>query len=141
MSMKVRNSAARAACDAIHADFETGTAGAKHLRIYGGARPASVTTAIGAQPLLVDFPLPAPLFPASVTVAGGAQATAVDVPEAVGVANGTATWGRLFDKDNNACADADVGDLNSAMEIKMANTVITTGVAAKITIWTGTHPE
>lgn len=141
MVTKIRNSAARAACDAINDQFDLGSAGSGHLRLYGGVRPASVATAVGAQPLLVEFVNPDPLFQASVQISGGAQASANLPPDANAIATDTATWGRVFDKDNNAVADVDVTDTSGSGDVKLANTSLVTGVAVTIVSWVATHPE
>jgi hypothetical protein len=141
MTVKIDNASARVACDAINDQFDLGAGAAGHLRLYNGARPASVATAIGAQVMLVEFVLPAPLFANSVAVTGGAQATANAVADATAAATGTATWGRVFDKDNTARADLDVSVTAGTGDAKLANVDIVAGVEVKIVSWTATHPE
>jgi hypothetical protein len=141
MVTKIRNSAARAACDAINAQFDLGSAGSGHLRLYSGVRPASVVTAITTQTLLVEFINPNPLFDPSVQVSGGAQASANLPPDANALATDVATWGRVFDRDNNAVADVDVTDTSGSGDVKLANTSLVLGVAVTIVSWVATHSE
>lgn len=141
MVTKVRNSAARAMLDAMSAQFDLGSAGSGHLRLYSGVRPATVATAIGAQVMLVEFVNPNPLFAAATGVSGGASASANLPADGVAAADGVATWGRCFDRDNNAVADVDVTDTAGNGDVKLANTSLVTGVAVTIVSWVGTHPE
>ena len=102
-------------------------AGAK-IRIYGGARPANVDTAIGAQPLLAELIGNATAFGA---VASGALTAAAITGDTSADATGTATWFRVFKADGTtACVDGDVG--TSGADLNLSSTSITAGQAVGI---------
>ena len=140
MTMKINNVSARAACDAINALINAG-AGDSHVSVYNGTRPVTPETAVGAQLLLVDFPLPDPIFPGAIQVGTNATATANAIPAATATDDGTATWFRVFDGNGVAVQDGDVSDTSGAGDMKLANVNIVDGITVTIVSWTATVPQ
>lgn len=140
MPIKYAAATAIAAAAAIVALPDAG-AGAGKIRVYNGAQPATPDTAVGAQVLLVEFTLPDPAYGAPVDTTPGAVATGAAIPPATAVADGTATWYRILDSDNNPIWDGDAGDLASAASLKLSNTTITTGVEITVVSSTFTQPK
>lgn len=131
ISTPAQNAAADAIADLVDADSPT----AGTLSIYDGTRPADVNTAVSGQTQLAEFTLSDPAFGAAasgvVTLAGTPIATTAD-------ADGTATWGRIFDGSGDAIVDGDVA--TSGGDITVNTTAFTTGVDVTLTSGTLTMP-
>lgn len=140
MAVRISTVAAIAACDVINALIDAG-AGAGTLRIYGGARPANVDTAIGAQPLLVEFQLADPAFAPAVDANNGGHATANTVDPVQALATGTATFFRIFDGDGNAVFDGDVTDTSGNGDLKLSSTSVIEGIDVTVVSLTTTMPK
>lgn len=140
MPIKYAINTAIAAAAAIVALPDGGAAAGK-IRVYNGAQPTNPNTAVGAQVLLVEFALPDPSYGAPVDTTPGAVATGNAIAPATAVADGTATWYRVLDSNNNAIWDGDAGDLASSASLKLSNTSITTGVEITVVSSTFTQPK
>lgn len=145
MTLRVTQAIAAIMCNAGAAAFTAaGTAPNALLQIMSGAKPAELTTPIGAQLRLVEFTLPDDLFEDAVPTTGGATATANDIPSASALpaagAGTTATWWRLLDKEGNVTADGTCTDTAGDGDMKLANTTIVSGIDVTIVSWTVFHP-
>lgn len=121
--MSIKYSAAIVAARLAAVNSAAG-AGAK-IRIYGGARPATVDTAVGAQPMLAELTGNATAFG---TVASGALTAGAITGDSAADATGTATWFRVFKADGTtACVDGDVG--TSGADLNLSSVSLTAGQA------------
>lgn len=140
MTARISTAAARAACNTINALIDAGS-GAGKLVIYGGARPATVDTAIGAQTALVTFTLQKPAFGGAVDAGSGGTATAAAITPVQATATGTATFFRIFDSANVAVFDGDVTDTAGTGDLKVSSTSILTGIDVTVVSLTTTMPK
>lgn len=143
MTMRLAIAVAQAACDAIHAQIEVGSANpTAKLEVRSGTRPSDPSIAPTNGNILANFStLPAPVFPPSVAITNAAQATANVVTDVIAVNNGAATWFRVYNKDGVAVQDGTVTDTSGAGDMKVENVNVVAGVAVKIVSWTGTMPQ
>ena len=119
----IRTTRMQALLDALDAG-----AGAGHLKIYDGTRPATGGT---ATTLLIDFTLGAtPGTKPSGSVTNGVL-TLANVTAVTASASGTATWARLTTSAGVFVADYNVG--TSGADINMTSTSITSGQTIAIT--------
>ena len=146
MVLRVRNSVAMVACDAMVDQIDVG-AGVSLLQIFSGVKPANLGDAIGAQKKLAEFNLPDPCFGAAVSVTGGGTATAdvANIPTATATADagaGTvATWFRVVDGNGSPIMDGEVTDTAGVGPMKLANTTVVANIDVTIVSWTCFHPE
>lgn len=135
----ISNLAAKDACDSITSHLDDG-AGAGLLRIYDGAQPADVDTAITSQKLLAELTLFNPAFPAAVDGNPGGQATANSITdESSAVDNGTASWFRAVDSNGVAHIDGSCGTSNA--DLILDSVSITAGQTVKVNSWIATQKE
>jgi hypothetical protein len=141
MTTKISIAAAIAAANAMTALVDAGS-GAGILKIYDGAMPATVDTALGAQQLLAEFPLDAvDAFQDAVDTVGGAVATANAVAAQDGLITGTATWGWVTDSDDNPVFMGDVSNPAGTGAIKISSTAITAGIEISVISLSYTQPK
>lgn len=142
MPTRVSAAVARAANDAMNALIDAGSTnpGGK-VQVYNGTKPADPSVAVSTQTKLVEFVLPSTTFPPSTSITDYATATANAIDAVNAIADGTATWFRVLDKDDNAVQDGDAGDTSSSASMKLASTNIVSGVSVKIVSWTTRHPQ
>lgn len=103
-------------------------AGGGILTVYDdtAARPASANDPVpGASVALAQFTLADPAFGAPANGTVTLNGLPIDV---VGLADGTALWGRITDSDGNAVIDGDVGT-----DFVMNTTTVSTGVDVSLT--------
>lgn len=132
MPLKFDNTTRNAIVDAVVTNI--GNSG--RLRIYSGARPATVGTAITSQTLLAELALGSPAAPPAVNGVATFNAIAQD-PSAD--ATGTATFFRIFQSNGTtAVIDGDVG--TSGSDLNMNTTSIVAGGPIQITSLTLTAP-
>jgi hypothetical protein len=137
MAIIISQALALAAVDNIHAAIDAGAAGG-HLRVYSGSRPANPEAAVpGASVLLVDFTLGDPSFAPATMVGTVASANANAVAPVDGLANGTATWFRIFDSNDVAIFDGSVTDQTGNGDLKLATTTIVADVPVTVVSLTG----
>ncbi len=106
------------------------------ILIYSGTKPVNANTAIGVQTLLVTLTFNATAFGA----AASGVITANAITGGTAVANGTATFARIFETDTTTVvADVDVG--TSGAGINLTTTTISIGDAVTISAWTHTVTE
>lgn len=133
--MKISTAARNAIGDAV-VDLIDAGADAGKLQIRDGTQPAGPDTAATGT-LLAEITLNDPAF----GDAAAGVATAVVSPalqDASADANGTATWFRVLDSDNNAIIDGDVG--TSGADLNLTTTTIVAGQPVSISSWTITVP-
>jgi hypothetical protein len=107
------------------AHLNTG-AGNPAVRIYGGTRAASITTA-PSTPLLVQIPL---TKPAGVVSAG--VLTLTQSADGIIAASGVATWARVVNGNGDASFDCDAGEGAGPWEIQLVQSTLYAGGAARI---------
>lgn len=140
MPIKVAAATAILMVNAAAAAVDGGAAGGK-LAIYGGAQPTNPDTAVGAQPLLVEFELGDPSFAGGVDGVSGATATGTPVDPVPATATGTATWFRITDSDGDAVMDGDVTDTAGSGALKVSSTSIIEDIDVSIVSMTFTMPK
>lgn len=140
MAIKVSAAVAILMAAAAAGAVDAGAAGGK-LTIYGGAQPASPDTAVGAQPVLVEFTLGDPAFAGPVDGGAGATATGNPVDPVPATATGTATWFRITDSDGDAVIDGDVTDTAGSGSLKVSSTSIIEDIDVSIVSMTFTMPK
>lgn len=132
MTLSVTAAVAIAACDAYTARAEIGSTNpAAKFTIYSGPVPATVTDALtGANIALVTMTMSSPAFgPAADNVAAvAAEASAGPVADTPALADGTATFYRLFDKGGNAVWQGIVSTPNAGGDMELSSTSVITGV-------------
>ncbi len=121
----------RAALNAITALIGSGG----KITLYTAPKPASPDVGLTGQVALVTCNLSATAF-------GGANSSAVAIANTIAhgnpVANGVATWYRLYTGTNAALIDGTVGV--SGFDLNVVSTTISVGVPLSITSFTLTHP-
>lgn len=128
MAVTLPDASRDAMCDALVDLVDIGSANTEGLvRVYDGSRPA-VSASVTDQNLLAEFEMADPAYGTSTN----GTATLLGTPlQTTGETNGTATWVRVVDKDEDTIFDGSVGTSDADFII---NTVsITTGVAVEIT--------
>lgn len=140
MAISISNEAAIAACAAFTAKIDEGVA-ASLLRIYGGSAPATADTAIGAQPVLVEFALPDPAFGAPTDLDPGAIATANAIDPVTAAATGTASFFRMLNGDGDVVLQGSVSDTGGAGDLKLSSTAIIMDIDVTVVSLTVTMPE
>lgn len=106
------------------------------LRIYSGARPANVGTAIGAQVVLAELTLGSPLAPSA---SGGVLTLNAITQDSSANATGTASFFRIFQSNGTtAVIDGDVAV--SASDLNLNTVSIVSGGPVQITSFTITAP-
>ena len=136
MTAVISQAAAQAQLNAFGARVNGGK-----LQIYDGARPANPQTAVTTQVKLLEFTLNNPAFNAATMQAANlaqALANVSGIPDATGLANSTASWGRVLDSSGNAVWDGDVG--TGTTDFQLVTTTISTTSAVTLTSITITQP-
>lgn len=134
---KISNATAQAMLTQLATSLNSGI-----LRIYDGAQPTDVDTAIGAQTLLAELTINATAFVIS-DAAPGALATANAITgDTSANATGTAAWFRAFQTDGTtAVIDGDVSATAGGGDLELDNTSIDASDTVNVTGWTITMPE
>ena len=118
---KISTAVANAKADAA-VDLVDGGAADGHIVFYAGTVPATANTALdipATHTILADMNFSDPAFGAS--VAGEATANAIDA--GVAVADGTATFFRVYDSDDNelfqgTCGTADADAIMNSVSVQ-----------------------
>lgn len=140
MALKLGVATAIAAANAA-VDLVDGGTPASTLVIYDGTEPADPSVAITTEVALVTFELPDPAFGDAADTAGGGQATANAVTSVVADADGTATWFRIIDGDDNVIMQGAVTDTSGSGDLKVSSTSIVTGIEVSVISLTYTQPK
>lgn len=96
------------------------------LEIYGGTKPATVTTAPGSA-MLVAIELTDPAG----TISAG-QLTLTQFEDGLVQVSGVATWARLINGSGNIVQDMDASDTAGSGEVKLVSTQLYAGGDAKL---------
>lgn len=107
------------------------------LRVYTGSRPATPETAPSGT-LLAEFTLADPSF---ATPASAAMDLDADPDlETVGIAPGTAGWGRLLTSTEAAGTGLGESDGTVGVEFTMSTTTVSVGLPLRVTLGSITEP-
>lgn len=129
---QLANATATTAANAVTTLLNTG-----FLRIYDGTQPATADTAIVAQTLLAELTFNATAAPSASN--GVATFNAIG-SEAAALANGTASWARLFASNGTTVvADCTVG--TSGCDINLNTTTIATNDVVAVSSFTYTQSK
>ena len=137
MATRVPDATRNAMCDAAVDLVDDGSeedAGA--LRIYTGPQPASASDEASGT-LLAEVELSQPAF----GDASAGVATLLGVPiSTTGLANGTAGWARIVNRDDATVMDLSVSATGGGGEVQLNTTTISSGVSVTLTGGTVTQP-
>lgn len=137
MTYSISNAAAIAACDAVVDLVDVGAGSNGTLRIYDGTEPTNVDTALSGNTVLAELAMSATAFGAAADGAPGGIATANSISDDTSAnATGTATFFRIFDKDDTAVIQGAVGT-----ELTLNSTAIQSGATVSISALTFNFPE
>lgn len=107
MSVLLSVSSRTAACSALAALPDIGTLNPNgYINIYTSPRPSAPEIPSTPATKLVTIPLANPAFPTPLN--GEATANGMGITAFTAEATGTATWYRVFDRDNNALWDGNI---------------------------------
>ncbi|QIG70382.1 hypothetical protein EVB87_282 [Rhizobium phage RHph_N28_1] len=140
MVVHIAHQVAIDACNNINAKIDAGSGPGK-LIIYSGTRPAQANAAPSGATVLVTFILGDPAFAAAATVGNNATASANSVSPVQAVANGTASFFRIVDSDDNPVLDGSVTDTSGNGDLKLSTTAIVTGIDVSVVSLTASMPE
>lgn len=138
----ITNAAAIAACNAVVDLIDGGTTDpAGQLVIYDGVPPANVEAALSGNNILAEVDMQNPAFGPAADGNPGGVATLLGVPLSDNSINatGTASFARIFDRDNVALMQLTVG--TSGAEVIVNSTAFQVGATFTITAGTVTMPE
>lgn len=135
--LRLATIARNAAADAVVDLLDVGaTNAAGKIEIRSGAQPADPQTAATGT-VLATVVL---ANPAAGAAAAGA-ATITDSAAVTGVAAGTATWARFYNRANAAVMDCDVTATGGGGAITLSTTTISVGVTVDLDAITFTQPQ
>lgn len=107
MAITISNASRSAACDAITSLVDIGTLNPNgYINIYTAPRPSTPATSSSPATRLATVPLSNPAFSAAIN--GEALANGIGLAGITVEATGTASWYRVFDRDNNAIWDGGI---------------------------------
>jgi hypothetical protein len=143
-NIKIANSEAISACDAVVDAIDDGT-GAGKLRIFSGTQPTNADDTKGTGTLLAELTLNDPAFGNAADDNPGGKATANAISDDTSAnASGTASWFRAVTSGATASAagiiDGDVGT-TAGFDLNLDSTNIASGATVSVTSWTITMPE
>lgn len=133
-NLRVTDSLRDAMLTAVAAAINAGT-GPGVIRIYDGSQPADADDAITTQVLLAELTFS---DPCQASISGGLLTFDDIARDEDADATGTATWARIFDSDDNAVFDCNVG--TAAATIILNTTSIVLGGPVEITSFTLAMP-
>lgn len=134
MAISISSALATAMADAVTAQVDAGAA-AGTLKVYTGAKPATVATAASGT-LLATFTLADPS--AAAAAAGVAAWDFTPSITATVAATGTAGWFRVADSNGNAVFDGTVG--TTGADLNFSAVAWTSGGTVEITSGSTTEP-
>lgn len=143
MTLSMSNAAAIAACDSVVDLADIGTTDAQaSVSIYSGTPPANTDTALSGNTVLAELEMANPAFGAAVDAAPGGRAAAGAITDDTAAdATGTATFFRIFDRDNVALIQGSVTVTAGGGDMEINSIAIQIGSKVEITSLTVTIPE
>lgn len=142
MTLKVANASAILECDALVDSFDLGSTDANgDVKVYSGTAPADADAALSGNTLLAQAEMSNPAFGAASDANPGAVATMSGLPKSDTSidATGTATFFRIFDRNNVCRAQGTVG--TSGADMIVTTTSLVAAATFTITAFTITVPE
>lgn len=140
MTIQLSAAVAALACDTVFGTIDGGATPGK-LLIYDGAIPADVATAVTTQVKLIEFVLPDPAFGAATDQPAYAEAAINPVTDVVGLADGTATWFRLVDGNDEALMQGSVSAPAEGGDLELSSTSVVVGVDVMVISLFGRMPK
>lgn len=131
MTLSLHERVAIAACNAIVDQADLGTTNAAaSFSIYSGPVPASVKAPLSGNTVLVQMTMSNPAFGDAVDndTDGFAEAEAAAIGEVAAVADGTATFYRLFDRDGIAIWQGNITAPNLGGDMELSSVDVIEGV-------------
>lgn len=107
-------------------DGKTALMNGGYMEVLDGTQPANVNTAKSGNITLVTLTLGSPAMNAA-TGSGPYTASLNGAPSAMGDANGTATWARIYTSGDVALFDVTVTGVGGGGEAEISDTSITIG--------------
>lgn len=135
MALSLKASVAIAACDAIVAQAAVGaTNPAVTFTVYSGTIPASVDAALAGNTALITIEMDNPAFKAAVdnVTDNCAEAEAEAIVEQPALADGVATFYRLFDRTGTAIWQGTVSEPNLGGDMELSSLNVITGVSVVV---------
>ena len=139
----IKNTRAITNCDGAVDDCDLGTTNASAvIRFYSGTPPANVDTALSGNTVLAELVMSNPAFGSAVDINPGARATANAISDdTLANATGTATFARIFDRDDVARLQLTCSSTGGGGEVQINNAAIQANTVVKVTALTITQPE
>lgn len=139
----INNSRAIIILDGVVDSLDGGTTNPQGvLRIYSGTPPTNVDTGLSGNTILSEHDLSNPAFGNATDNNPNAIATAGAVADDTSAnATGTATFARLFDRDDVARVQLTVSATGGGGEVQINSTSIVTSTLVQVTSMTMTMPE
>lgn len=130
MALKISGADAIAACNILTSNIDEGSANPNPvIEIYDGTAPASITDAVTTQVKLVELPLDeTEAFQGATDEGTHAEAVANAVPDTPALADGTASWFRVKDKDGTVRWQGDITEANLGGDLELSSVNIIEGV-------------
>lgn len=140
----ITNAAAQAAANAIVDLIDVGTTNpGGTLRIYDGTPPTTITDALSGNNVLAEVVFQDPAFGPASDANPGAVSALLGVPLSDNSINatGTASFGRLFDRDDTGVIQVSVSATGGGGELQLNSTALQSGATFTVTALTFTMPE
>lgn len=128
--MKISPEDAIAACDAICARLDLGSVNpAATIEIYSGAAPTTLAEVVTTQVLLVKLAMNASgAFAGAIDGVNHAEATANAIADTPALADGTAAWFRIRDRDDAVRWQGTLSEPNLGGDLELSSLNIIAGV-------------
>lgn len=136
MTLSLKASVAIAACNAIVAQAEVGTTNpAPSFTVYSGTMPADIDTALAGNTALFTIVMDEPAFAGAVDndTDGFAEAIAEPIADTPAIADGVATFYRLFDRTGTAIWQGNVTEANLGGDMELSSVNVIDGVSVVVT--------
>lgn len=134
MALSLKASVAIAACDAVVAQAAIGSANPVRFTVYSGTPPANIDAALSGNTALITIDMATPAFKAAVdnSVDGFAESEAEAIAEQPAIADGTASFYRLFDRNGTAIWQGTVSEPNLGGDMELSSLNVINGVSVVV---------
>lgn len=135
MALSLKTSIALIVCDALVAQAGVGSTNpAARFSVYSGTPPANVEAALSGNTALITIDMANPAFKAAVDnpTDNCAEAEANTIAEQPAVADGTATFYRLFDRSGTAIWQGTVSEPNLGGDMEVSSLNVIAGVSVVV---------